>query len=608
LALVLGLAICTVWAATPAPAVPGTPPAAQPAPTVADPALVEEGRRLYAEGLRADGSELLADRQDAQPLHGERAACVMCHKRSGMGGIEGDVIVPPINGPALYAGSKLHERVVVSMDPRRGRFFNPSHPPYDAASLAAAIRDGTHVTGRPMHVLMPRYRVTDHELAALKAYLDQLSTHYSPGVTDKTARFATVIAPGVSAERKDAFLKTLNTAFMQKNANYLPGHRHMISASEGMLNLERSWSIDVWELSGPPETWNTQLQQAYDKAPVFALISGLGDGEWGPVQAFCERGKIPCWFPSVINPPDGADHQTYSLYFTQGVALEAGALAQYFSDLPPQQQPHKVVQVRADDATGRAAEHALSQALPKGMRSEVRVWHTDGDPKMLLDGLGEHDALVLWLDDLAIGAVAKAVAPTARVYGSTMMSHARFDLFPAAWLSRLQFVYPYELPEKRLYNLATFHSWLQLYQVPLVDEAMQSEVYFSIAYLNFTMTDMLDNVYRDCLIDRGETMVRRREMLRAEEEIMVRQGGHPPAKSTQARSTLAPGALYGLDPNSALAQKRTPKTGVQQGTTIYPRLDMATGQRFASKGAYLVHVSETGQEELIHADSEWIVP
>ena len=575
----------------------------------ADPALVAEGRRLYVDGVRADGSLLVADRQDLQPLQGGSAACVACHKRSGMGGMEGDVIVPPINGPSLYAGQKLRERTVIAMDPRRGRFLNQSHAPYDLETLGAAIRSGVHVSGRTMHVLMPRYHVSDHEVAALKAYLDQLSAKYPPGVTDHTAHFATVIAPGIDPDRKDAFLKSLNALLDQKNSNTLPGHRHMVSAAEGMLNLERTWSLDIWELQGDPSTWTAQLQADYDRNPPLAILSGLGDGEWQPVQDFCESQKMPCWFPSVANPPANAGQQTYSFYFSGGVRLEARVLAQYLGDLEDGQRPKRIIQVLQDDPAARAAADAFSAAAP-GYAPVVRRMLGQGGltlPKAI-EGLGPQDALVLWLRPAALAELSQLPAPGGRAYASAELTRSQFEGIAAPWLSKLEIIYPYELPDKRVFNMATFRSWVALRQIPLVDEAMQSEVFFSVGYLMYTMTEMLDNIFRDCLIDRGETMVRRREMLRAEEETMVRQGGHPPAKSVQAKSSYAPGAIFGTNPNGVLAQKNSPKAGVQQGTTIYPHLELATGQRFASKGAYLVHLEGDPGMEVFKADSDWIVP
>lgn len=593
----------------------------QPAAPVssASPALISEGRRLYVEGVHADGSALVADRLGAAPVSGAAAACVTCHKRSGMGGDEGDVIVPPINGPSLYAGPKLKDRVIIAMDPRRGRFFNPSHPPYDTDSLYAAIEGGVHVTGRAMHALMPRYHVDRHDVEALRAYLDQLSVQWSPGVSDKVARFATVITPDVSSVRKDAFLKSLNALFDQKNSNTLPGHRHMVSASEGMLNLERRWDLDVWQLQGDPATWREQLEDFYRKAPVFALVSGLGDGEWSPVQEFCERNGIPCWFPSVVNPPADAANQTYSLYFSGGMTLEAQVLSTYLQDTDAAARPHRLVQVLRDEAAARSAAQALESALGspasggpgRQVRTERRVIATGSADELAaaVRDLSPGDALVLWLRPADL-ATLDGIAPPAHamVFASAGLGGADTRGYPARWLDHLRIIYPYELPARRDFNLATFHSWIELRHLPLVDEVMQSEVFFSVGYLMFTMTEMLDNVYRDCLIDRGETMVRRREMLRAEEEILVRQGGHPPAASVAARSRYAPGPIYGTDPNGRFAQKNTPMVGEQQGTTIYPHLALATNQRFASKGAYVVSITEGAKGRELRADGDWIVP
>ncbi len=574
----------------------------------ADPDLtarVEQGRRIYMEGVLPSGKPLLAVRPGGVTLSGKQAACVACHRKSGLGAVEGDIQVPPITGQALRAGTKLKDRVIVSLDPRRGRSWNQAHAPYTDETLLRAMREGVHVSGRKMSPLMPIYPMTAEQLKVLDTFLQQLSADWSPGVTGDTIRFATVIAPGIDPARVKSFRDTLQAALEQKNSNTIPGHRHMINAAEMVLHVERRWILDVWELSGAPETWDAQLAARYQQTPVFALVSGLSDTVWDPVQRFCERQSMPCWFPTVPAPPADADEQYYGLYYTRGVEAEAAAIASRFSGRPGP-RPQRIVQVLRETPAARAAAQALRALLPRALRVGEVVLNGEGAAPLAaaLAGIGRNEAAVLWLGPEDFRLLDQLAPPQGAVYASTRLSQSLDPVVPAAWRSQLHLAYPYDLPPMRDLNMATFRTWLKVRSLPVTDEPMQLEVYFSMSYLQFTLSEMLDNVYRDYLIDRGESMLVRRELQRAEEETMIRQGGHPPARAVREASTLAPGALYGDDPQGMFAQKNTPAIGLRQGTTMYPRLSLAQGQRFASKGAYIAHYGPNG---VLVAESDWII-
>jgi hypothetical protein len=47
--------------------------------------------------------------------------------------------------------------------------------------------------------------------------------------------------------------------------------------------------------------------------------------------------------------------------------------------------------------------------------------------------------------------------------------------------------------------------------------------------------------------------------------------------------------------------------GKREGTTIYPRLNLGPGQRYASKGAYIVRFDANTPEMLV-AETPWLVP
>lgn len=574
----------------------GTPdlPQAEPLPlTAADRArLLAQGQRLYRDGVRHDGSRVQAVRVGAGAGQWQAPACVSCHRPSGMGTVEGDIQVPPINGRALFAGGRLRERVIVSLDPRRGRLFNPSHAPYDAASLLQAVAAGVHVSGRDMNALMPRYTVDREDIQGLMIYLSTLSDADAPGDRDGHLRFATVITPEVAPERRAIFLENLRAAFDQKEGGTLPGKRHMASAAEMIYRTERHWDLDAWQLTGPPSDWMAQMDALYQRQPVFALVSGLGEGEWSPVQAWCEARQVPCWFPSVTAPPPAGD-TFYSLYFSRGVLLEADVMATTIGHCAP---GSRVVQWVADDAAARAAAARLAADLAA---SACQV-STQGQP-------GADDILVLW--QRADGLAALAAPPEARrILASGRLAGDEHAPLPAAWRARTELVVTRELPARRGQNLATLHSWLAIRGLALRDEALQSEVFFAFNYLQNTLTDMLDNVYRDFLVERGESMLNRREAQRAEEETITRMQGHPPAPSVAAASRLAPGAIFGADPDGPLAQRNTPAYLSRSGTTVYPHLGLAQGQRFASRGAYLITLAAAGAADPVAQASAWIVP
>lgn len=570
---------------------------------------IELGRRIYIDGILASGQSLTAVRFGNATISGKEAACVSCHKRSGLGSVEGDSQIPPIFGKALYAtGGKLKDKVIVSMDPRRGRSWNQSHPPYDNASLLAAVRDGVHVTGREMNLLMPRYALEMADIVALDAYLRQISKEWSLGVTADSVRLATVITPEVSAERRQAFIKTMQAAVDQKNASTNPTtstHRHMINAAESILRVERRWTVDIWELEGAPDTWRTQMETHYRNAPVFALVSGMGDGNWDPVQNFCESNKVPCWFPSIKITPEQVPNQFYGLYYSNGVALEAKVLAKYFED--KYAGSHRVVQIIANQPAALAGADHLRQHMPTDWHAEDRVIGHGATLASALSGLTDRDIVVLWLPADDLKRLSSLNVPAAPVFASTLIGGGENAPISGKWHSQLRMVYPYALPSQRELDLSTFHSWLKIRNLELIDEPMQSEVYCTMTYLQFIMSEMLDNMYRDYMIERGETNLRRHQLLRAEEESMIRGAGHPPVPSVAETSRLAPGAVYGTDPHGKLAQINTPLVGQRKGTSIYPILDLSSGQRLASKGAYIVKFSNDKNNDLI-AESDWIIP
>lgn len=573
---------------------------------VGSPQEVELGRKIYLEGMGANGKPITGVRFGGVELQGAAVACVSCHRRSGLGSVEGVDQVLPIAGRFSFGGD---QHALVSMNFRNIKNFNQTHEPFDAQSFAAAIRDGKHVSGRDLSPIMPRFELSDAEMKGLASYLRTLSAKWSPGVDARVIHFATVITPDVSPQRKQVFLETIKAAVNQKNGNFAPRMRTMSTAAEMMMNTNRFWDLAVWELQGEPQTWAAQLEERYRANPVFALVSGLGAGQWMPVHDFCERQKVACWFPSVDAPPVSASQDFYSLYFSDGVGLEAEVLAQHLGT----RKPARLIQLHRGDMTGRAGAAHLQgllatakQQIPVVTRS---VEGTDAASlSRALADVGPRDAVMLWWPEEDVPALGALAVPKGTVYLSARMADAEHAPLPDAWKAAVRLVYPYQLPEKRGAGLFYFNSWLKVVKLDLREEVLQSEVYFAMSYLTETLTDMLDNVHVDYLLERAENMLSLREGAKAEDEARelstarYNKGGVGGAQGAMTR-LATPEARKSPRPMPGQTAQVMAK---REGTTVYPRLSLAPGQRFASKGAFIVHFAADGKA--VVPESEWIVP
>ncbi len=569
-------------------------------------AELELGRRIYNDGVIAPGVELTGARIGSNSqTTGARAACVNCHRRSGMGQVDSDVLIQPITGNFLFA-TKADKRVT-TMDPHVGKRFNSAHEPYTFAALGRAIRNGVNNRGQTMDAAMPRFNLNDTQLKAVIAYLKQLSAHWSPGVSQTSIRFATVITPDVEPARRKVMIDMMRTVFRQKNGSTAVAKKgqsrhHMTSAAELILGTERKWELDIWELQGAPQTWSQQLAANYSKHPVFALISGVSNSTWQPVHDFCDREQVPCWFPSVDVP--GKDQSTYAFYFSGGVTLESSVLARHLLD--QKEPPKHVVQIYRDADAARAGAQSLTHSLAgSAVTVEDRVLSADlaaeDALRQALGSIKPEDTVMFWLRPDDVAALGKITPVAGKSYFSAVLAKGEQAPLPSAWRASASLVYLHELPENRTKNLDYFHAWTNINKIAMVDETLQSEVFFSLSFLTDTLSEMLDNVYRDYLVERGENMLSVREGIKSEQETRdrVALGGAGDLVRRHGAPTTAEASRIAVPKQGSAVNSK--------GTTLYPHLSLAPDQRFASKGGYIVRfANESGSQVL--AQSELIVP
>ena len=142
-------------------------------------------------------------------------------------------------------------------------------------------------------------------------------------------------------------------------------------------------------------------------------------------------------------------------------------------------------------------------------------------------------------------------------------------------------------------------------QVPVVDRRLQSEVSFAAGSLQATLRGMLNNLHTDYLIERAESGLSGFEVMQVQEEIQAMMMGpmnkRPLSLTPPTAAETAVMAEQSRNQREHLEEMR--KRG---GTTVYPRLSLAPGQRFASKGAYLETLNPAAPG--IIGEPLWVVP
>lgn len=450
--------------------------------------LVAAGQRLYREGRGVSGQAVSALVQGDVPVLGTQVTCQSCHGRSGMGAIESGRIPSALASPLLFASN-----------PNRRR------PAYSQSTLAATLREGIDPAGRRLDPLMPRYRLADADVAALTAYLRQLGAEASPGVGSDSVRLATVVAGDVAADVERAMLDVIEAFVADRNRS---GRQRLRGghAPGQTKEIFREWSLDVWRLNGPSETWRAQIETRYRERPVFALVGGVASGTWDPIHHFCETDQVPCLLPDTDLPPADAGG-FYSVYFSGGLRLEAEIIA---ATLAADNLHASVVGVVEGDEASPSGEAAaaLAGALERRggrMRTlDARRGSTSGAGLAWASG-DEASAIVLWLKaegvrrlapDLGVGSGAPSL-----FLSSTLLASAKWDDLPAAVRTRARVVHLTGLPGEPDSSLQRFRAWVRARGVPIREERHQALAYFACLAFAENLRHMGSFMYRDYLLD-----------------------------------------------------------------------------------------------------------
>jgi hypothetical protein len=522
------------------------------------------GEMMYRDGLLPSGEPIKAYVTNDVPVDGTSFTCVSCHLRSGMGSIEGEVITPPTNGNTLYQERKpyipgaefvpyIHNYAV----------YIPERPAYTDETLATLIATGIDPTGRSVLKAMPRYDITDRDMEIMIAYLKTLSDAPAPGVTEDHIKFATVIVEGTDPVKVESMLIPLEYSVQRKNSLAEASKRNdrVARMAYNMLGTLHAvtFSLDKWILSGPPETWRAQLDKYYAENPVYALLGGISETTWEPVHRFCEDYQLPDLFP-IVDYPVISDTDWYTQYPSRGIRQEGEAAARYLNSMAELIKDRKILQIVRDNRRGRT--------LAEGFRD---IWteagHTLPTEILLPEGqemnglqlqrvIAEHrpEIMLYWDDDETVpslaGLLGLKAAPGIVIASGTWLGDA-LGTVPEELRKTLYLTYPYRLPQDEVRFDVQTQKVLSGRRVKNYDSVILRKSFITQEVLGMALMEMRQEYYRDFLLD-----------------------------------------TIGMFEDLYLP--------------LYERISFGPGQRYASKGCYIVQLG-AGEKPQLEKRSEWLI-
>jgi hypothetical protein len=502
--------------------------------------------------------------------------CVNCHQRSGLGSIEGSVITWPINGKELYTPRRRTGAWNAAKEQQgpgaKERWSLPvqyqaadARPEYTDETLARLLREGIDPANRQLERGMPRYQISDSDMNVLTHYLKNLSIENDPGVDKNRIRFATVVTEGVSAVDKDAMLSVLKSHIKTHNTQTRPHQRRATSGpfyKTEKYGAYRQYELDIWELTGPRDTWRAQLDAYYQAGPVFAMLGGIASGSWAPIHNFCERQEIPCILP-ITEQPVISDTDWYTLYFSKGLHKEGEAAARYLRSSLDKDNNTRITQIYRDDSEGSILAQVFRETLGKSDSVTSKEWKLGADEPVtdkLLQQIFETqqpDAVLLWLEDTDVTTATNWLAKQSKQPKTVFVSWGLLDgntsIIPDQLRDKVYLTYPRDFPGNKTLQVKVLKRWLTIRKIPVTNLDIQSQMYFLGWMLPGAITHMRSEFFRDYFIESFDMM---------------------------------------KDQDYAVA--------------AFPRLTFGPGQRYASKGCYVVQLGKGEQPALIKK-SEWVI-
>lgn len=383
------------------------------------------GKQVYLQGEGPSGRRITAIvGEGSVEVPGGTLPCANCHGFDGRGKPEAGVVPSDVTWQAL---TKSYGTTHAS-----GR----KHPAYTAHSLARAITEGVDPAGHLLALGMPRYRMSDGDLADLLSFMRRLGSDQDPGLTRTSVNIGTIL-PGRGP------LGEIGQAMQAVMAAYFDDINSQGGVYSRRILLRPVASADT------PRATRAALERFLQKEPVFGMVGPFMAGAEKELSSLAEGEGLPVVGPFTLFPQVGFPLNRYVFYLLSGLREQALALVEFAAQTRPGENPRGAVILPADEDIRRVGDAIEERGKKRGWSWVTRAEYSRSqfDPVRLAKEAIQSDAQMVFF--LGSGGEARAFAVEAQklswtggLYLSGTLAGQEIFEVPRSFQDRLFLAYP----------------------------------------------------------------------------------------------------------------------------------------------------------------------
>jgi len=446
-------------------------------------AVERRGKQIYLQGTSPSGKDILAYLGDESlEVPGSAMACANCHGFDGQGKPEGGITPSNLSWEVLSKPYGL-----AHADGRK-------HPAYTERGLQLAITRGLDPGGNKLLNVMPRYQMSEQDLADLVAYLKRLGKDHDPGITEnKIAIGSAVPATGALAEMGQS-IKAVTTAFFTE-----------VNAQGGIYN--RRIDLKFVETVDTAAGTRANVERLLKDDQVFALTGAFIAGSEKEIIPLLAEQSVPLIGPFTLYPQTTLPLNREVFYLLSGVDDQARALVDFAATKPELKNARIAVLYSQSEAYANAMKAIKAEAEKKKLTAPQAydfvagrldaaaiVKHLKPSSPEAVFFLGSPEELISFMQEAEKSDWFPAIfLPSANAGAGIFAAPARFD-------GKLFFSFPTAPGDQDAEGLKEFRALAEKYQLTKKHLAAQISAYSAAKILVEALKRAGKDVSREKLI------------------------------------------------------------------------------------------------------------